>query len=655
MKKNPIFVQVLPLKGVTKPLWYQSSIENLTIGAIVIVPIQTQKIPAIIIQFHNKLEVPYDVKSIISLEAWPNDKLFLDFINQVANYHQIKPLALIQRFRKFIEQNQKKEACQTNLNQNELNQINQLTTEQQSAYDQIKVHLVKSTYKATILHGVTGSGKTEVYKKLIETCLKSHKTAILLLPEVTLAMQFEAILKQSLAQHLIFGFHSSSSAKQKKQLWQALINNQSCLIIGVHLPILLPIANLGLIIVDEEHEVGYQEKKHPCLNSKEIAILRAHTYQIPIVLGSATPSISALYNLKRPNWQIVKLTKRFGGEFPQIKFVKIGNNHKQDHFLISQELIKAINDTLVKKEQVIIFLNRRGYSFFVQCSQCKFIFNCRHCAVSLTLHQDQSLRCHYCDFKDLIPQKCKACDGQKFIKKGVGTQQIVTILNKLFPSAKIARADLDTTSKKKEWQETVNKFTNKEFDIMVGTQTITKGYHFPGVTLVGILWADINLHLPFFNAAEVALQQILQVAGRAGRQSLSSEVIVQAMLPHPIFNYLKEELYLKFYALEIQNRTITHYPPVTRLVEIELRHLSEKISDQETYMFYQALEKKQFQFSNTIEILGPVKPIVSKLKNWHMRKIYLKSIDMGSLIELFKSIDQSKYKSKIFFTPNPLS
>jgi len=373
------------------------------------------------------------------------------------------------------------------------------------------------------------------------------------------------------------------------------------------------------------------------------------------VLGSATPSISSLHNLNRKDWQLVSLPKRFNGAFPNIKLVTIGQGKNQPHFLITNELASSIQHKLNKKEQVIIFLNRRGYSFFVQCQICKFIFYCPSCSVSLTLHKDESLRCHYCEYKINLPSGCPKCPCKKFIKKGVGTQQIVTVLQKLFPCAKIERADLDTTSQKKSWQITVKKFTNQEIDILVGTQTITKGYHFPGVTLVGILWADINLHMPLFNAAEVALQQILQVAGRAGRQSKTSEVIVQTITNHPIFNYLQENKYLDFYQIEISSRVATNYPPMTRFAEVELTHLIEKLVETEIYKLSQELEKNITQISNTVEVLGPVKPIVSKLKNWHTRKIYLKSPDMTILLKLFATVDQTQYKSKIFFTPNPLS
>lgn len=653
-KEPVIYIKVLPLKGLTKPLWYQSTHLPITVGSVVIVPLQTQEIPAIVIEIAPAINLPYEVKSVISLEEFPNDQLFLDFIKQVAYYYQVAPLVLIKRFRKFIEQ--KHESSPEKILAEVSNQpITQLSIDQTQACAQIMPSIMNSSYQATILHGVTGSGKTEVYKSLIKNALELNKTVILLLPEVSLACQFETILKHSFDKYKVFGFHSASSAKQKRQLWQSLINNESCLIIGVHLPVLLPIHNLGLIIVDEEHETGYQEKKHPKLNSKELAIWRAKLYNIPIVLGSATPSISSLHNLNREDWQLVSMPKRFSGAFPNIKLVTIGKDQNQPHFLITRELASSIQDKLNKKQQIIIFLNRRGYSFFVQCQICKFIFYCPNCSVSLTLHKDESLRCHYCEYKTNMPSSCPKCPCKSFIKKGVGTQQIVAVLQKLFPCAKIERADLDTTSQKKSWHETVQKFTNREIDILVGTQTITKGYHFPGVTLVGILWADINLHMPVFNAAEVALQQILQVAGRAGRQSKSSEVIVQTMTNHPIFNYLQEDRYLEFYQTEITKRTITNYPPITRFVEIELTHVIEKLAEAEIHKLFQELEEKGLQISNTIEILGPVKPIVSKLKNWHTRKIYLKSPNITELLKLFNTIDQPNYKSKIFFTPNPLS
>lgn len=618
------------------------------------IPVQKQIMPAIVIRNTEKLEVNYPVKPIISVEQFPEDQNYLSFIEKISNYYQVPHLALIKRFRKFIEQAgeaQEQHIAQIHTTPNN----NHLSPDQTAAYQKIVPAVLNQEHQVTILHGVTGSGKTEVYKYLIETALAQQKTVLLLLPEVSLAMRFEAIMRSAFNSVPIFGFHSASSAQQKKKLWQKLLMAEPTLIIGVHLPTLLPIANLGLIIVDEEHDVGYQEKKHPQLNSKEMAIMRAHQYGIPVVLGSATPSISSLYNLKRPNWQLISMPKRFSGAFPTIKVARLGVDKKQAHFLITKELHHSIQTRLNQKEQIIIFLNRRGYSFFVQCLGCQFVFHCPNCSVSLTLHQDESLRCHYCDFEKITPKNCPECKSAKLLKKGVGTQQIVAILEKLFPLARIERADLDTTLKKKNWQKILQDFTDQKIDILVGTQTITKGYHFPNVTLVGILWADINLHMPIFNAAETTLQQILQVAGRAGRQKLSSEVIVQTMTDHSIFNFLSEIDYLKFYANEIENRKIVEYPPIIRLAEIELKHYNEMIVDKEINQFFELVKNIAPEISNKIKVLGPVKPTISKLKKWHIRKIYLKSERIDFLIAIFKQVDQRAYQSQVCFTPNPLS
>jgi primosomal protein N' (replication factor Y) len=250
------------------------------------------------------------------------------------------------------------------------------------------------------------------------------------------------------------------------------------------------------------------------------------------------------------------------------------------------------------------------------------------------------------------PSNCQTCKNTSFLRKGIGTQQVVTILEKLFPEARIARADLDTTINKKMWRQTMEDFEQEKIDILVGTQTITKGYHFPKVTLVGILWADINLGLPFYNAAEITLQQLIQVAGRAGRQSTESTVIVQAMINHPIFSYLNEQEYGSYYAQEIKNREQVHYPPCARFAEIELKHEDEVALIAEAAKVAKELRNRA---GISATILGPSQPPVHRIKNVFSRKIYLKAEQIGKLIELYKGIDQTAYKSSIFFTPNPLS
>ncbi len=607
-----------------------------------------------VIQTCTNIKLPYEVRPINSIEHFPQDQQYLEFIKTVAQYHQIDQLSLIRRFRKYIEQANQSESKPITPDAN-VTQLNKLSITQQAVYDLISQDLITPKYRATVLHGVTGSGKTEVYKHLIDSALKKHKTVLMLLPEVALAMQFESIMRYNFSDQT-FGLHSASTTKQKRQLWQAVLNQSPILIIGVHIPVLLPISNLGLIIVDEEHEAGYQEKKTPHLNSKEIAILRANKYQVPIVLGSATPAISTLHNLQRPNWQLAQMTTRFAGAFPTVQVIKLGQDQKQPHFLISNSLSNAIQDRLSRGEQAIIFLNRRGYCFFVQCKPCKFIFYCNNCSVSLTLHKDDSLRCHYCDYRMMLPENCPKCLISKtFLKQGIGTQQIVSVLERLFPAARIARADLDSTKQKNIWQRTVQDFQERKLDLLVGTQTITKGYHFPGVTLVGILWADLNLHLPLYNAAETTLQQIIQVAGRAGRQSSSSTVIVQTTIDHPIFNYLNEVDYLRFYQTEIQNRAKTNYPPIIRMAELELVNQDESQLELDCHAIFEILLQQQSDIAPDTLILGPVTPIVSKLNNWHIRQIYLKSPRFNQIVDLFQLIRQTSWQSQIHFIPNPLT
>jgi len=657
-----MFIQVRLLKGFPKPLLYkipEGVPQKPLVGRVVHVPIQKRTEHALVIaQFAKKpAGNDFQIRDILAIEPFPEDKNYQNFIQKLSGYHQINPLHFFKRIRTFISENNK--AIRVSVQhegEDERRTTVTLTDEQQSVTDYVIKKITKNLYAPTVLHGVTGSGKTECYKKMIAAAIAQNKTALLLLPEVTLALRFEHLLRQQLDKKIkIFGFHSAVTVQQRKLLWKALLAGEPILIVGVHLPVLLPIANLGLIVVDEEHEVGYQEKKHPKINSKEAALLRAHIQNIPIVLGSATPSVSSLYNVKKRGWKFFQLKKRFSGTFPKVETVFLTDKKFRRNFWISQKLEDAIRDRLKKNEQTIIFLNRRGFSFFVQCKECGFIFECKNCATSLTLHKDNKLSCHYCEHAEVLPETCTGCKNPKakLLRKGIGTQQVVTILEKLFPQARIGRADLDTTRKKKLWQETLGAFQEKKLDILVGTQTITKGFHFPGVTLVGILWADLNLHFPIYNATETTLQQLIQVAGRAGRQSESSSVIVQAMSNHPAFGYLNEVDYLKFYAKEVQNRQLLAYPPHSRFAELELKHTDERVIEQEAAQLTAFLLTQAESQKTKISVLGPAEPPVSRIKRVHIRKIYLKSPSRDAIEVLYQAATIFKLASKLFYTPNP--
>ncbi|MGC2310054.1 MAG: primosomal protein N' [Candidatus Babeliaceae bacterium] len=657
-----MYITVRLLNGFPRPFTYQIPPEWVSqdlCGKLVRVPLQNRTEIALIYEVLPELSFKptFIIKQAYALEILPPDPFYIPFIKKLSTYYAIEPLMLYQRLHAFLKSSKTQPIEEDEvLNKWRTTEASAtiLTYEQQQCVDAVSPFITTPVYQPFLIHGVTGSGKTEIYKKLMLQALELNKSVLFLVPEVTLAVQFFQLLRKQLGVEIpLFSFHSATGQAEKKNVWQHLLAQKPVIIIGVHLPVLLPIANLGLIIIDEEHEVGYQEKRYPKINSKEAALLRAHISKIPLVLGSATPSITSLYNVETKNWQYHQLTHRFAGAFPTIKVVKL-DHEKRRHFWITKELDTAIQDRLQKKEQTIVFLNRRGYSFFIQCKKCHYICMCPACSVSLTLHEDTTLRCHYCTFTQSSLQKCPMCGASEsaFLKKGIGTQQVVGILQKLFPHARIARADLDTTINKKHWQTTLEAMHNQTIDILVGTQTITKGYHFPQVTLVGILWADVNLNIPFYNAAETTLAQLIQVAGRAGRQHQESLVIVQTMREHMLYKYLNEIEYKNFYEYEKTFRTLLKYPPFQRLVEIEIRHNNEQQVDHDAQLCKVFLQQ-QLNAQEHI-LLGPAQPPVHKIKNVFIRKLYIKTIHLSHVQHAYKQLLEKKLASSLFYTPHPL-
>jgi primosomal protein N' (replication factor Y) (superfamily II helicase) len=649
-----MFITVRLLNNFSQELTYavpeslQSQVQR---GTLVQVPLQRRVESAIVVGIEPSDTIyPFKIRPIDSIFPFPADITYRKFATSLAAFHQIDALYLFKRVKNFLTEDQDEVVDIDEDKQFQLKSV-QLTDEQIAVCQSIQQDLDAKRYQVTVLHGVTGSGKTEVYKNLFSSVLAAGKCAILLLPEVGLAVQFEKLLAVQMPGVEIFGFHSATTLKQKRLLWQALLQERPCIIVGVHLPIFLPIAHLGIIIVDEEHDAGYQEKNHPKIHSRNAALLKASLMNIPVVLGSATPSITSLWNVEHKSWKLLTLKNRYAGQFPKVQVVALSDKKERKNFWISAELYVAIQQQLIKKEQTIIFINRRGYSFFVQCVACTYIFSCTNCSVSLTLHEDGRLICHYCNFTLRTHEVCPDCKGKEFLRKGIGTQQVVTILQKLFPSAKIERADLDTTSKKKAWQQTVQDFYDKKIDILVGTQSITKGYHFPHVTLVGILWADVNLHFPIYNAAETTLQQLVQVAGRAGRQSNDSKVIVQTMTPHAVFNYMSEVDYLQFYQSEIIKRKNVGYPPAKHIAEIEIRHTNQQTVEKNADALADFLIA---QASQDILVLGPVPAVIYRVQKTYCQKIFLKSIDRTAMIHLFALIKKDQYASSLFFTIDPV-
>lgn len=655
-----MFIQIHLLNGYREPLWYtvpEHLQPTIVIGAIVTVPIRTQIVLGMV---HIITTTPpllaYTVRAIIHVDQHMTHPRYRAFLNELCALYHLYPLMLIKRLTQFLKE--KQEIINPEITINHTTNFNTiplsaLTSEQQAICDTLLPAITNGIYTPALLHGVTGSGKTEIYKKLMLHTLSHNKSVLFLFPEVTLAQTFQVRLRAECGPEIpLMGFHSGSTLKERKLVWQELYKGNPIVVLGVHLPIMLPFTNLGLIIVDEEHEVGYQEKKHPKINSKDAALIRAHHESIPIVLGSATPSLTSLYKAKTESWLFFQLKKRFAGTFPEVQLVLMKTAPRRGNFWISEQLYKALERCLLQKEQAIIFINRRGYSFFIQCKECNYIALCHACSVSLTLHEDHLLTCHYCGYHTTMTPHCPACKKGELLKKGLGTQQVVTILKKLFPLARIDRLDHDITKKKNEWQKVVTSFAQGNTDILVGTQSVIKGYDFKGVTLVGVLWADLSIHFPLYNAAEVSLQQLIQVAGRAGRHTKNSIVIVQAMHDHPIFTYLNEQSYLSFYRHEIQARIRSCYPPAYALAQIEVRSLNEKELEKESFDLLKALNAYT---PSSVTILGPAKPPVHMINKMHIRTLYLKAPHISDILLLYHTaINHTKYKSMLAFIPNPV-
>ncbi|MBY0110313.1 MAG: primosomal protein N' [Candidatus Babeliaceae bacterium] len=629
------------------------------ISDIISVPLQKRKELAYIthiLEHYDSSQEHFKIKEAFEQQPLPDDGTYKLFIQQLARYYCVSELSFYKRFAQYLEDaHDTRDIMQLGEISRESNLI--LSPAQQHVAQEIDLIFEKKEFQPILLHGVTGSGKTEIYKHAAQKAIVQGNNVLLLLPEVSLAVRFTQIFKNYFNDSTpVFSFHSATSKTEKKALWQHMYTNNAAIIIGVHLPLLLPIPRLGCIIIDEEHDVGYQEKKIPRIHTKEAALMRASLMKIPILLGSATPSISSLYNVEHKGWKLLKLNERFRGAFPKIEIVQLDKKNKSN-FWISKELQAAILDRLKRKEQTIIFLNRRGYSFFVQCFACDYIFNCLTCSVSLTFHEPNILTCHYCGIKKMVPVACPTCNQpeKQFLKKGIGTQQVVTLLQKLYPQAVIARADLDSTVNKKKWQQIVDDMHTQKIDILVGTQTITKGYHFPQVTLVGILWADSNIHFPFYAAAETTLSQLIQVAGRAGRETENGLVIMQTITQHPIFSYINEEHYIKFYEYERAYRQELRYPPYVRFAEIEFRHEHEQTVARDALICAEFLENLSYKQKKDLVVLGPAQPMVHKIQNIFIQKVYIKSESIKEIISAYRAMAQLPISSKHFFTPNPVS
>lgn len=495
---------------------------------------------------------------------------------------------------------------------------------------------IKKENSVHLIYGVTGSGKTEVYMEIIDSVIKSGREAIMLIPEIALTYQ---TIKRF---HKRFGsqvsiINSKLSAGEKHDQFERARNGEIKIMIGPRSALFTPFKKLGIIVIDEEHEGAYKSEQMPKYHAREVAVERARIAGASVVLGSATPSVTTYYNALNGQYKLHRLGSRVNNrEMAQVHTVDLREELEQgNRDIFSGRLLELIKDRLEKKEQTILFINRRGYASFVSCRSCGKPIKCPHCDVSLTLHKrrgtEDKLVCHYCGYSILAPKRCPECSSKYIGRFGLGTEQVEERINELFPQAGVLRMDMDTTRGKGDYEHILSAFADGEADILVGTQMIVKGHDFPNVTLVGIIAADLSLFSSDYMASERTFQLITQAAGRAGRGETKGEVVIQTYSPKEMcIQTAMHQDYEEFYRNEISYRALMSYPPVCNMCAILISHKSEEKADRVAADIGKRIENSKIK---GLAVMGPAKASVSKIKDIYRNIIYIKHEDSSIIIK----------------------
>ena len=496
---------------------------------------------------------------------------------------------------------------------------------QEKAYLQLKEEF--QTRRPVLLHGVTSSGKTEIYIKLIEEVLAKGEQVLYLVPEIGLTSQLINRLKRAFGNKAGI-YHSKFNDAERVEIWFNILQEKEDsyqVVLGARSSVFLPFKKLGLIIVDEEHENSYKQfDPAPRYNARDLAVVLGQIHKAPVLLGTATPSFESYFNVKQGKYGLVELKERFQGiELPEmfVADVKDATRKKRMRSLLTPELFDEITKALKNEEQVILFQNRRGFAPYLQCHSCGWIPKCKNCDVSLTYHKYRSsLICHYCGHAISLPEHCGECHSEDIRTKGFGTEQIEEELGILFPEARIARMDLDTTRAKRAFEQIIYKFENQQIDIMVGTQMVTKGLDFDHVRVVGILSADQLLNYPDFRSFERSYQLMAQVSGRAGRKNKRGKVIIQTLQAnHPVLDEVINNNFEQLFNSQMLERKLFRYPPYFRLIKVVIKHKNRQRLDMGANQLATMLRMK---FKG--QVLGPEYPVISRVQSWYQKEIWLK-------------------------------
>lgn len=565
---------------------------------------------------------------------------------------------------KGILQTYRKEVSRLNNGYDKLqpNAIHALNDAQTIAYDKILLQMM--AHNVTLLHGVTSSGKTEIYIHLIFKALQEHKQVLYLLPEIALTVQITNRLR------CVFGdklgiYHSRYNDEERVEIWQKQLSNEPYeVILGARSAVFLPFQRLGLVIIDEEHENSFkQQDPAPRYHARSVAIVLAQMYGAKTLLGTATPSIESYRNAQLGKYGLVTLSQRYKDiQLPTIEVVDIKDLRRRKLMSgpFSPRLIAAVRNALQRGEQAILFQNRRGFAPMIECRTCGWVPHCPNCDVSLTYHKSMNvLTCHYCGYTERVPEQCPNCESKDIKGRGYGTEKIEDEIMEVFPDARIARMDLDTTRTKNAYERLINDFSAGKTNLLIGTQMVSKGLDFDHVSVVGILDADNMLNYPDFRAYEHAFTMMAQVSGRAGRKGKQGLVILQTKNPElPVIQQVVNNSYTAFYKSQLEERTAFHYPPFFHLIYIYIKHRNNDIVESASMELGSRIHEI---FGN--RVLGPDKPTVARVKTLHIRKIMLKlenGIDYKLAKQYLRSIRETMMKEKrygaltIYFDVDPL-
>ncbi len=657
-KKNQIYYYEVIVPNALKKNLIYSFDQLLSIGTWVQVPLRSRQVRAVIFKKKNSFQSgAFSIRSISFVEDYPPLSIGrLHWLYWMAQYYH-HPLEAVVHLSwprslksKVFTSFAKKNKCLKKEIKEEKNLIEQkiVLTEEQTKCIQDIQHFGSQEFRVHLLHGVTGSGKTEIYFRLIESAVKKKRGVLILVPEISLTPQHIDRFSNRFP-HCVVGLHSGLSIKEKCKKWTQVLRGEKTIVIGPRSALFCPIPKLSWIIVDEEHEAHFKQEEKLKYQARDSAVMLGKSLDIPVILASATPSLESWWNAQNGKYHYHQLKKRvFQTALPQFELVdmrkKTGSLNSSDQpsfsdlpWWMSNRLYQTIEEVLKKKEQVVLFINRRGEAGGLFCRACGFCFSCPDCDISLTLHSSKHLVCHYCGWRMEKPDACTQCREDQLFSVGLGTEAVQKKIQHLFPHAQILRADRDAIRNHREWTQSVHQIHNRQVDIVVGTQMIAKGLDFPFLTLVAVLLIDQGFNRPDFRSAEKNFQLITQIAGRAGRRKKLGKVILQTFHPdHPLLSVLMKGDYEQYANRELSQRKKYFYPPFSRLILIRTQ------SAVDTHALEAVLRiKDRISSVKQVSILGPAPARIFKLRKQYRYHLLLKGSHLTALHNVAQIISQS--------------